>query len=84
MECFHFPLCLAQVCGRIKSFSDRFTLNLSGEPEAGSVARIAGPGTVTNSFATLAGRGGDRTAAEIPQDGDLTKYFRSLLLKLGQ
>ena len=73
MKRFHFPLGLAQEHERIKSLGDRFALNLSGETEVGSMARIVGPGTMTGGLATFAGGGGDGTAAEIAQISDLAK-----------
>jgi hypothetical protein len=81
MKCLYLTLRFAQFSGRREALADRLSVDLTGQPEVWTMARVVGLVTMAGWLSTAAIDGGDRAASKITQFQDLHQNGGTLLFQ---
>lgn len=81
MKSLYFSLRLAQLCGGGEALADSLTIDLAGQTEVRSVARLVGLMTMTVRFSTATVDRGNGAATKITDLQDLGQDAGAVLLE---
>jgi hypothetical protein len=81
MECLHFALRLAQVCGGGETFADGLSVDLASQPEVGAVTGLVRLMTAAIWLSATTADCGDGATAKITQLQDLHQNAGALLFE---